>query len=148
MRNIPAIYLGADVPPAIHAAWFRWEGASWRTAQYLGTNKPFPPDQRFTVRFPKGICEAHGELWLGYRNMYFDPYTGNRWPGASGSPFEYHGHDMDRLREERRVEWDEKASAQMQLIERICLRGDSPQCSADVPLRRPVVDLYLPELAA
>lgn len=148
MSDIPAIYLGVDVPAAIHATWFRWEGAVWRTARYLDTNQLYPPDQRFTVRSPEGMCEAHGEAWLGYRNMYFDPYTGNRWPGSHGSPFEYHDHDMNRLREERRVEWDRKASEQMRLIERICLRGNSPQCSVDVRLRRRVVDLFLPELAA
>ena len=150
MNDIPAIYLGVDVPPAIHTAWHRWEGAAWRTAQHWARNVSFPPDQRFTVRTTPGMCPTHRQHWIDYRGMEFDPVTGNRWPGCNGSPFEYHGHDMDRLREERRVEWDEKASAQMRLIERICLRGNSPQCTPaeEIPALRSVVDLHLPELVA
>lgn len=150
MDDIPAVYCGNDVPARIHLLWHRWEGAAWRTAQHLGQNVSFPPDQRFTVRTPHGMCPTHRQHWIDYRNMYFDPVTGNRWPGSHGSPFEYHGHDMDRLREERRVEWDRKASEQMRLIERICLRGDSPQCTPaeEIPAPRQVVDVYLPELVA
>lgn len=147
---IPAVYLGVDVPAAIHKVWFRWEGAAWRTARYLDTNQLYPPDQRFTVRSPGGMCETHGEAWLGYRNMHFDPVTGNRWPGGHGSMFDLIGPNLDQVREERRVEWDQKASAQMRLIERICLSGTSPKCTPaeTIPAPRQVVDLHLPELAA
>ena len=150
MNDIPAVYLGVDVPPAIHATWHRWEGAKWRTFQHLGQNKPYPPDMRFTVRPAHGMCPTHRQAWLDYRNMHFDPVTGDRWPGVPGSPFTFVGADMSQLREERRVEWDEKAAAQMRLIERICMSGKSPQCTPaeEIPAPRQTVDLHLPEVAA
>ncbi|MFC8263920.1 hypothetical protein ACFUNF_41570 [Streptomyces sp. NPDC057291] len=37
------------------------------------------------------------------------------------------GRDLARVIEERRCEWDERASAQMRLIESICLSDTSPQ---------------------
>lgn len=150
MSDIPAVYCGNDVPARIHLLWHRWEGAAWRTAQHWAQNVSFPPDQRFTVRPPQGMCPTHRQHWIDYRGMEFDPVTGNAWPGCHGSPFDYVGTDMDRLREERRVGWDRKASEQMRLIERICLRGDSPQCTPaeEIPAARQVVDVHLPELVA
>ncbi|MGW3196754.1 hypothetical protein ACWDBD_19610 [Streptomyces sp. NPDC001118] len=133
----PDTYLGVEVPEEIKKNWFRWEGASWRRMRYLGTNNPFPPDERYTVRMPAGMCATHREHWLGYRNMDFDPVSGNRWPGGAGSPFNPIGRDLARVREERRCEWDEKASEQMRLIERICLSGNSPECSKSEPGHRP-----------
>ncbi|MFE2164821.1 hypothetical protein ACFXB3_07075 [Streptomyces sp. NPDC059447] len=150
MNDIPAVYCGTDVPPHIHLAWHRWEGAKWRTFQHLGQNKLYPPDMRFTVRPPDGMCWTHRKHWRDYRDMLFDYETGNRWPGYHGSPFEYVGTDMNRLREERRVQWDRKASEQMQLIERICPSRRSPQCTPaeEIPTPRSVVDVHLPEVAA
>jgi hypothetical protein len=150
VNDIPAVYLGVDVPPAIHQAWHRWEGATWRANQHRAQNQPFPPDMRFTVRPAGGICPTHRQHWIDYRNMLFDYETGNRWPGYHGSPFEYVGTDMNGLREERRVQWDRNASEQMQLIERICLSGRSPQCTptVEIPAQRRVVDVHLPEVAA
>ncbi|WP_327359565.1 hypothetical protein [Streptomyces sp. NBC_01304] len=127
----PDTFLGVAVPAEVRDLWFRWEGAQWRRMQHLATNKPFPPDQRYSVRFPKELCSAHRQHWLDYRNMDYDPVTGNRWPGNSGSPFATVDRNLARLSEERRCEWDEKASGQMQLIERICLSGASPQCAPD-----------------
>jgi hypothetical protein len=129
----PDTFLGVPVPDDIKAQWKRWEGAEWRTMRHMGTNNMFPPDQRYSVRPPQGMCQTHHEMWIGYRNQNYDPRTGNRWPGHAGSMFTIVGHDIARVSEERRVEWDRKASEQMQLVERICLRGDSPQCSPAEP---------------
>jgi hypothetical protein len=128
--DLPApTYLGVPVPADIRAAWSRWEGARWRQMRYCGTNRLYPPDERFKVLSAPGMCPAHREMWLGYRNMHFDPVSANRWPGHPGSPFIVVGRDLNEVREWRRAEWDEKASEQMRLIEDICLSGVSPQCS-------------------
>ena len=103
----------------------------------MSTNNLFPPDQRFGVCPPSGMCEAHLEHWYAERNRRFNPITGNRWPGHPGSPFIPVGRDLNRVREERRREWDEKASDRMQLAEEICLSGRSPQCHGE---RRPEQD--------
>jgi len=126
--STPDTYLGNAIPENIKNQWCRWEGAEWRKQQYNATNRPYPPDERFNVRMPDGMCPAHCEAWLKWRNVHFDPVTGDRWPGTPGSPFVVIGHDLKAVREERRVEWDEKTSHQMQLIEQICLSGRSPQC--------------------
>lgn len=130
--DAPDTFLGTRVPDDIKNQWHRWEAARWRQQQHMAGNRLYPPDERFNVRLPKGMCETHRQMWLDYRNMHFDPVTGNRWPGIPGSPFQYVGHDTNDLREQRRCEWDEKASAQMQLIEHICLAGGSPQCTPRV----------------
>ncbi|MEY9839411.1 hypothetical protein [Streptacidiphilus sp. EB103A] len=131
MIYVPDVYLGATVPADIRELWWRWEGVRWREMAYSATNKLFPPDQRFGVVPADGMCALHIRFWRDYRDMMFNPVTGDRWPGTPGSPFLYVGHNMERLREERRREWDEKASAQMRQIETICLSGRSPQCAGD-----------------
>ena len=125
----PSEFLERPVPDDVRALWDRWEGAGWRRMSHHARNELFPPDQRFSVRMPAGMCTTHRRFWIDYRDMHFNPVTGDRWPGVAGSPFTYVGHDMARLREERRVEWEEKSIGQMQLIENICLSGRSPQCS-------------------
>ncbi|MCX4783901.1 hypothetical protein [Streptomyces sp. NBC_01264] len=127
--HVPDLYLDVKVPERIQDLWFRWEGAEWRRMRHMGTNNLFPPDQRYSVRPPRELCALHHEHWVGYRNMNYDPVSGNRWPGGAGSPFIPVGRDLNRVSEERRCEWDEKASGQMLLIETICLSGTSPQCS-------------------
>lgn len=87
-------------------------------------------DTRFRLKAPGGMCKAHLETRLGYRNMYFNPVTGNRWPGHPGSPFDLIGPSVDAARDWRAREWDEKAAEQMRLTEEICLKGTSSQCSS------------------
>lgn len=125
----PATYLNVAVPPEIAEQWTRWEGATWRRMRHMGENNMSPPDMRFTVCSPKGMCPVHLEIRRQYRDMHFDPVSGNRWPGHPGSPFIVIGANLDQVREERRCEWDRKASEAMQLAEEICLSGRSPQCS-------------------
>lgn len=133
MNAVPDTYLGQPVPEDIREQWRRWEGAAWRRMRHMGTGELFPPDQRFSVRLPEGMCQVHREIWAAYRNMRFNPVTGDRWPGTPGSPFIVVGHDLGRVREERRVEWDEMASDQMRQTEDICLSGRSPQCDRPAP---------------
>jgi hypothetical protein len=128
LTDVPDRYLDVPVPDEIRAQWHSWEAAAWRRNRHMGNNELYPPDQRYTVRPPAGLCPHHRGSWLGYRTMDFDPVSGNRWPGHPGSPFIVVGQDLARVAEERRCEWDEKASAQMRLIEQICLSGRSPQC--------------------
>lgn len=129
--GIPDTYLGAPVPDDVKKQWRQWEGAGWRQGQWRALNRLYPPDERFNVRAPKGMCPVHWQMRVDYRNMHFDPVTGDRWPGTPGSMFIVVGSDLNAVCEERRCEWDERASEQMQLIERICLSGRSPQCDRD-----------------
>ncbi|MFE5514490.1 hypothetical protein ACFQ9J_28545 [Streptomyces sp. NPDC056529] len=142
----PDTYLDTPVPTHIRDTWTTWDAATWRTSQHHAANQPYPPDMRFTVRPPAGMCPTHRQAWIDYRNMRFNEETGDPWPGNPMSPFLYVGTDVNRIREERRVQWDRKASEQMRLIERICLSGRSPQCTpaVKVPGPRPAVDVHLP----
>lgn len=145
----PETFLGVAVPDDIKQQWKHWKGAEWRRMRHLSNGNLFPPDQRHTVRYPVGLCPAHRQAWLDWRNHDFDPTTGDRWPGGPGSIFTIVGSDLNRVREERRCEWDEKTSGQMRLIEDICLSGRSPQCTQDdvsPEAAKPTVDVHLPEL--
>ncbi|MEW1760579.1 hypothetical protein AB0393_29205 [Streptomyces cyaneofuscatus] len=134
LADVPHRYLDSPVPDDVRSRWTSWDAAAWRRSRHLAANTLYPPDQRHTVRPPAVLCPHHRESWLGYRNMNFDPVSANRWPGHPGSPFIPVGRDLARVREERRCEWDEKASAQMRLIEDICLSGRSPQCTRPSPV--------------
>ncbi|MFD4529148.1 hypothetical protein ACFWP7_35595 [Streptomyces sp. NPDC058470] len=133
LTEVPHRFLDIPVPDDIRSQWHTWDAAAWRRSRHMDTNNLFPPDQRYTVRAPAAMCPHHRMSWLGYRNMNFDPVSGNRWPGHPGSPFIPVGRNLARVAEERRCEWDEKASAQMRLIEEICLSGRSPQCDRPSP---------------
>jgi hypothetical protein len=123
-------YQGVAVPEAVAGAWHTWEAAEWRKMAWICTNNdPYPPDQRFTVYAPWGMCTRHLDMRRRYRDMYFDDRTGRRWPGTPGSPFPLIVLDLRRELAWRRREWDEKASEQMREIERLCLAGTSAQCA-------------------
>jgi hypothetical protein len=125
---VPQTYLGRPVPEHIAAGWRTWDGAAWRQMAYRSTNRLNPPDQRFSVLPPGGMCVPHLEMRRGYRDMHFNPVSGDRWPGVPGSPFTIVGPDLSAAREWRRAEWDERASEQMRAIEEMCLSGRSSQC--------------------
>ncbi|MFK0047988.1 hypothetical protein ACIQU4_28645 [Streptomyces sp. NPDC090741] len=120
LTEAPETFLGVEVPEDIKAQWQRWEGTDWRRNRYWGTNNLFPPDQRFSVRPPQDMCPKHRAGWTKWRNHRFDPVTGNRWPGCHGSPFTPISRDLDRVRNERRCEWEEKCRGQMLMIEGFC----------------------------
>jgi hypothetical protein len=126
--DVPAAWLGADIPAVIAAQWNRWEGAGWRKQAYRATNRTDVPDQRFSVHPPGGMCRLHLEFWRKERDRHFDSRTGNRWPGTPGSPFGIIDRDLGRELAWRRAEWDDKAAGQMRLTEDICTSGRSPQC--------------------
>jgi hypothetical protein len=124
----PGVYQGSAVPEEIRGQWRRWEGAAWRKGVHMSRNQLYPPDQRFSVRPPGGMCRRHLEMRRGYRDMYFDPRKGYRWPGTPTLEWSVCDRDTAKLLESRRCEWDGKASEQMRAIEECCLAGTSPQC--------------------
>lgn len=130
--DIPARYLNVPVPDDIRVSWFRWEGAAWRKARHRDQNNPYPPDQRFSVHPPDGMCDAHRKIWFAWRDHQMDSVSANRWPGHPGSPFNPVG-DIETTFQRRRCEWDEKTIDQLQLTERICLSKTSPQCTRQSP---------------
>ncbi|MFF2551858.1 hypothetical protein ACFVUS_12710 [Nocardia sp. NPDC058058] len=126
-QTIPDKYLNTyPIPAEILQNWTRWEGANWRIMRYADKhNGAHPEDQRFTVRPPQ-MCSHHYDGWYAWRDRHFNPYSGNRWPGHPGSflnPGAGSPTAIDRLREERRWEWDQKTIEQMQMIERFCADG-------------------------
>jgi hypothetical protein len=126
IAQAPATFLGKPVPPGVAAVWKTWEGVRYRQQATWATNTYDVPDQRFSVLPPPGMCTVHLEMRRGYQHMYFDPRKGYRWPGTP--VLEWSVITTGDWVTERRVEWDDKASEQMRLIEEICLSGRSPQC--------------------
>ncbi|MEV0650060.1 hypothetical protein AB0I28_32860 [Phytomonospora sp. NPDC050363] len=133
----PALYLEQfTIPDHIRASWHTWEAAAWRRMRWGDTNRLHPPDQRFTIDPPDEMCPRHLRMWTSWRDRTFDYRTGRRWPGHPGTPFVII-HDLADALEDRRIEWDEKTSEQMQLTEQICLSGRSPQCDHPTALDSP-----------
>jgi hypothetical protein len=128
IMTAPEKYLDVPVPEDVRVLWHRWEGAAWRKARHRDQNNIYPPDQRFSVRLPEGMCAVHRKIWLAWRDHQIDSVSGNRWPGHPGSPFNPVGPDMETVFQHRRCEWEEKTIGQMQLTESICLSGTSSQC--------------------
>ncbi|WP_040829601.1 hypothetical protein [Nocardia jiangxiensis] len=127
LKSIPDKYLDTyPIPPEVAAEWNRWEGVRWRVMRYMDKhNGAYPPDQRFTVSPPR-MCDYHYEHWYAWRNRHFNPVSGNRWPGHPGSfllPGAGSPAAINRMREERRWEWDEKTIEQMQMTEQFCADG-------------------------
>lgn len=133
MTTAPDTYLGNPIPDHLKTQWRAWEAAEWRQQQHTNTGRLYPPDERFNVQMPRDLCERHADNWLGYRNMRFDSVTGDEWPGIPGSPFLFVGHDIQDLREQRRAQWDGKASMAMRKVERMCRSGRGDSC---FPLRK------------
>lgn len=127
IAEAPPAFLGRPVPPDVAAAWKTWRGAGYRRRAIQSSGTFNVPDQRFGVLPPPGMCAVHLEMRRGYRDMYFDPRKGYRWPGTP--VLEWSVITTGDWVTERRVEWDEKASGQMREIEELCLSGRSPQCS-------------------
>lgn len=71
---------------------------------------------------PEDLCPEHRRIWLTWRNLTYNPWHPQEWPGGSIIM------DNRTLHETRRRDWDRKSEEQMDLTEKICRRGDSPQC--------------------
>lgn len=73
-------------------------------------------------RVPSDLCPAHAEIWKGWRDYSYDPRN-PREPGG--------GQLMDARTShtERQAAWDRYNGEAMELAERICRSGKSPQCS-------------------
>lgn len=127
----PATYLGAPVPEPIAAAWNRPDGAACRQQQYRATNRLYPPTEHTRLAAPDGMCPDHLTAWRNWREHRFDPVSGDRWPGDPGDVVNSPGlTPVHQVREQRRVEWDQKTLAQMIQLETWCAAGTG--CS-DLP---------------
>ena len=136
MTAAPEMYLKVAVPEHIREVWRTWAGVEWRVTQHANRGNFSPPDQRFGVNIPAGMCGVHRRMWLDYRDKRFNPATGQRWPGVGlfghldpGGITAHNGDAKLRLLEERRCEWDVRASEAMQGVESCCLSRRSTQCS-------------------
>ena len=82
-----------------------------------------------TIEIPAGLCSVHHQLAIDWRNNDYDPRNAGEWPGGASSPHRTLLMDSRTSHEERSREFEEKNRAQVELIVRICSRGDSPQCA-------------------
>ncbi|MFG1794228.1 hypothetical protein [Nocardia sp. NPDC049149] len=140
----PEKYLDVTVPDHIRSVWQTWEAVEWRLCQHYNNSNFYPPDQRFGVDRPDGMCAVHRSQWRRWQGRRF---KGQLWPGpvpgcrlrtADGWK-QYRSGGIDYW-ERARVEWDTKTIAQMKAIEELCLSGRSAQCAGD-RRRRSVVSL-------
>jgi hypothetical protein len=77
---------------------------------------------RFAMRTPVDLCPAHRKIWLGWRDLTYNPRNPTEWPGGS------HIMDSRTTHVERARKWDVKSREQMTLTEACCRSGRSPQC--------------------
>ena len=73
---------------------------------------------------PPDLCEWHATAWDGYRTLAlsYDPNDPKDWPG-------HHIMDSRTSHETRRKEWITKGREQLDMIEKHCRSGRSPQCA-------------------
>lgn len=124
----PATYLDVAVPDHIRSGWQTWAGVDWRITQHGNHNNLHPPDQRFTVLVPEGLCAVHRKMWFAWRNKTF---RGNQFPGGllSDGLTAYTREHLDSVWADARCNWDRDTIAQMRAVEQCCLSGRSSQCS-------------------
>lgn len=129
----PETYLDTPVPEHIRVAWRTWAGMEWRLAQHYDRGNLYPPDQRFGVDAPAGLCSVHQRHWWRWRNKHF---RGQTWPGPfpnggfrSADGFREGRQSLETEWEQHRRWWDEQTIEQMQAVESVCLSGRSRQCA-------------------
>ncbi|MGW5387160.1 hypothetical protein [Nocardia sp. NPDC003963] len=129
--SAPEEYLGTAVPARIRLTWRTWAGVEWRIARHADHGNLQPPDQRFGVDIPDGMCSVHRRQWRRWRDKRF---RGLVWPGPfpnggfrSADGFRAGRHSLDVEWEQHRCWWDEQSITQMRLTEAVCLSG-SRQC--------------------
>lgn len=121
IAEAPALFMGKPVPAEVAARWKTWDGVTYRRYAVYATNTYNVPDQRFGVLPPPGMCAECLEDRRKWRDMYFDPRKGYRWPGTP--VLEWSVITTGDWVTERRVEWDEKCIEMMQQAERFCLEA-------------------------
>lgn len=72
---------------------------------------------------PGDLCPAHRRIWIKWSQVHYNPRHPQEWPGGSIIM------DNRTSHADREKDWERKTLDQLHLIERICRRGDSPQCS-------------------
>jgi hypothetical protein len=75
---------------------------------------------------PPDLCPAHLRIWHAWRDHVYDPRNPLDWPGQ-------HIGDSRTTHTERADQWAVKNLEQMEMCERVCHTGNSPQC--DWPTR-------------
>lgn len=126
--NAPDEYLGVPVPDEIKHRWRTWEGVKWRLSRHDNRGVFCPPDQRFGVDLPAGMCPIHSRAWREWRDRRF---KGVRFPGYPAGDGFCNARTEDGVAgdwERARTEWDEMTREQMRLAEQACLSGRSKQC--------------------
>ena len=74
---------------------------------------------------PDDLCPIHTDSWRQWKKVEYNPRTPGEWPDVRGGRGVM---DSRTTHAERERDWDRKTSGQLDLIESICRRGDSPQC--------------------
>lgn len=80
---------------------------------------------RFGRRVPVDLCGAHRRIWRDWQDYSYDPRN-PREPGGGQML------DSRTTHTERAEAWDRHNQGQMDLTERICRSGESPQCGPAV----------------
>jgi hypothetical protein len=85
-------------------------------------------------RPPADLCDEHGRIWREWwkHSHSYSSLDPKDWPGQRIM-------DSRTSHNRRRAEWLTKGLEQLQLIERICRTGTSPQCGPAADRRRPIV---------
>lgn len=128
MSGAPEKYLNVTVPEDIARVWRTWAGVEWRLAQHYGNGQVYPPDQRFSVGLPDGMCVLHRQMWLDWRDWRFNRHQFGSGPTAMGINQFMRSEEVWAF---RRADWDEKIIDRMKLAESICLSGRSRQCDSE-----------------
>ncbi|THA29217.1 hypothetical protein E6R18_25260 [Streptomyces sp. A1277] len=82
-----------------------------------------------TGPIPTGLCPAHQDIALKWRNNHYDRHDPSEWPCGMSSTFRVLLMDFRTSHEEREQQFDEKNQQQIDLTARICRSGRSPQCT-------------------
>lgn len=81
---------------------------------------------------PSGLCAAHHQQAFEWRSNDYDWRNPGEWPCGRSVPHRTLLMDCRTSHEERAREFEQKNWEQIELIDRICKSGRSPQCSPAV----------------
>lgn len=86
-----------------------------------------------TITIPDGLCPAHHQQAVDWRNNDYDPRNPGEWPAGRSVTGRTLLHDSRTSHDERAREFTRKNQEQITLINRICTSGNSPQCDRQEP---------------
>jgi hypothetical protein len=79
---------------------------------------------------PADLCREHAKIWTEWAALNYNWRHPCEWPGSSIIMDNRTSHDA------RAADWDRKTRQQLDLVEKICRSGNSPQCSKPGELSR------------